>query len=351
MTGRDDKLPSVLVLAQDGRTAPLRTLMGSADLDQKNIPGLRALLSSCLGLVTVEASSSTVRLVHFTLQEHLLSSLTLFHSPHSTIAEVCLTYLNFECIRDISPTLYRFPPKFPFLEYAILFWGKHARMGMTENVKILALKLLDRFDQHISAQTLVYRYLCKARIVREDFIRAEGLPGFTGLHGVAFIGIVEIVAAVLGMKEWDVNATDFMGSTALAWAARKGNEEVVKMLLEREDVNASQAETKFVHNTPLLLAAEEGHGGLVKMILEREGVNPNQGDINHKTPLSLAATRGHEGIVQILLECEEVNPDQADTKYGRTPFSWAAGRGNEGVVKMLLERKEVNPDQADTKYG
>ena len=26
MTGRDDKLPSVLVLAQDGRTAPLRTL-------------------------------------------------------------------------------------------------------------------------------------------------------------------------------------------------------------------------------------------------------------------------------------------------------------------------------------
>ena len=26
MTGRDDKLPSVLVLAQDGWTAPLRTL-------------------------------------------------------------------------------------------------------------------------------------------------------------------------------------------------------------------------------------------------------------------------------------------------------------------------------------
>ena len=26
MTGRDDKLPYILVLAQDGRTAPLRTL-------------------------------------------------------------------------------------------------------------------------------------------------------------------------------------------------------------------------------------------------------------------------------------------------------------------------------------
>ena len=31
MTGRDDKLPSVLVLAQDGRTAPLRTLVSIPD--------------------------------------------------------------------------------------------------------------------------------------------------------------------------------------------------------------------------------------------------------------------------------------------------------------------------------
>jgi hypothetical protein len=45
--------------------------IGSADLDPENVPALRTLLSSCLGLVTVEASSSTVRLVHFTLQEHL----------------------------------------------------------------------------------------------------------------------------------------------------------------------------------------------------------------------------------------------------------------------------------------
>ena len=70
--------------------------MGSRDLDSKKVPALRTLLSSCLGLVTIEASSSTVRLVHFTLQENLLSDPTLIPSPHSTIAEVCLTYLNFE---------------------------------------------------------------------------------------------------------------------------------------------------------------------------------------------------------------------------------------------------------------
>ena len=59
--------------------------IGSANLDQENVPALRTLVASCLGLVIVEAFSSTVRLVHFTLQEHLSSDPTLFHSPHSAI--------------------------------------------------------------------------------------------------------------------------------------------------------------------------------------------------------------------------------------------------------------------------
>ena len=133
---------------------------GSADLDPNNVPALRTLLASCLGLVTVEASSSTVRLVHFTLQEHLLNNLTLFHSPHATIAEVCLTYLNFVSVRDRSPTLFSAfsaPAMLPLLEYASFYWGKHARMAMTENIKTLALRFLDRFDEHISAQLLLFR--------------------------------------------------------------------------------------------------------------------------------------------------------------------------------------------------
>jgi len=72
--------------------------IGSADPDPENVPALRTLVSSCLGLVTVEASSSIVRLVHLTLQEYLSRHPGLFHSPHSTIAEVCLTYLNFGCV-------------------------------------------------------------------------------------------------------------------------------------------------------------------------------------------------------------------------------------------------------------
>ena len=321
---------------------------GSADLDLENVPALRTLVTSCLGLVTVEESSSTVRLVHFTLQEHLLNDPTLFNSPHSAIAEVCLTYLNFGSVRDLSLTLRSTPSTTPFLEYASVCWGRHTKRGMTEDVKILALRLLDRFDEHISAQLLLH--FDRSESLDRWFNRDEGPTGFTGLHGVAFLGVVEIVTAILDMKEWDVNAADCMGSTALIWAAVRGYEGVVKMLLEREDVNLNQPDT-YNGRTPLSWAANKGHEGVVKMLLKREDVNPNKADPKYgQTPLSLAAGRGYEGVVKMLLERADVNPDQAP-KHGRTPLSWAAESGHEGVVKMLFVREDVNPNQADTFYG
>ena len=186
-------------------------------------------------------------------------------------------------------------------------------MGLTENIKILALRLLDRFDEHISAQLLLLYSWDTFSDPRFDW--TKGPIGFTGLHGVAFLGLVEIAAAVLDMKEWDVNVADRMGSTALTWAAMRGYSGVVKMFLERKDVNPNQGDTKS-GRTPLLWAAGKGHGGIVKMFLEREDVNPNQ----------------------------------ADTEPGKTPLLWATEEGNLGIAMMLLERADVNPNQADAEY-
>ena len=289
--------------------------IGSTDPDLENIPALRTLLSSCLGLVTVEASSSTVRLVHFTLQEHLLSDAGLLHTPHSTIAEVCLTYLNFGCIRDISLTVCSAFPEAPLLEYASHYWWKHAKLGMTENVKILALRLLHRFDKHISTLLLLLRGYQDTVWGSYSGRAAEGPLGFTGLHAVVFLEALELVAPVLEVKEWDVNAVDCTGSTPLTWAARGGKNEVVGVLLERVDVNPNKADTKY-----------------------------------GQTPLSWAAGMGHEEVVRVLLGREDLNPNLADTKYGGTPLSRAAGNGHAGVVKILLEQEDVNPDQTDTEY-
>ena len=288
--------------------------------------------------------------MHFTLREHLSSDPTLLYSSHSIIAEVCLTYLNFEQVRDLSPNLGSAPSTMPLLEYASCYWGKHVRRKMTDNAKQLALKLLGRFDEHISAQLLLLHY-DQTRSSGPHFSSTRGPTGFTGLHGVAFFGIADIVAAVLEVKEWDVNAADCMGSTALTWATRRGQEETVKALLKRKDINPNIVETQD-GRTPLILAAENGYEGLVKMLLKRRDTNPNTVDTKYcRTPLMSAIEHGHERVVIVLLEREDVNADQTCTKCGRTPLSLAAEWGNERVIKMFLGRVDINPNTVDTKYG
>ena len=358
--------------------------LGSRDLDLENIPALRTLLASSLGLVTVEVSSSTVRLVHFTLQEHLLSDSTLFHSPHSTIAEVCLTYLNYQCVRDLSPTLRSPPAAMPLLEYASYYWGEHTRGEVTENVKILALRLLDKFDEHISAQLIsLAQYTLEKYRFTPQFNCQGGPIGFTGLHGAAFLGIVAIFSAVLEMKEWDVNAKDNASCTPLMWAAIRGHGGVVKMLLGRGDVNPDLAGSRWnwsplmwaiakkdegvvkvflerrglnsdqassVYDQAVLLhAAAYGHEGVVKMILEREDISPNQVPGESHTPLALAAVWGHEEVVKMCLERKDINPNIAGTDKGYTPLAAAAAKGHEGIVKMLLDRKDIRIDIQDHK--
>jgi len=315
---------------------------GSTYLNIRNIPAIETLLACSLGLVTVEKSSSTIRLVHYTLQEYLFYNSHLFIKPHSAIAEVCLTYLNFPHIRSFSPALRSIPPTAPFVEYASCHWGAHARRETTESVKTLALKVLDGYDRHISSKMLLLRGMS----FWDRPLDLEDCPTrFTGLHGAAYLGCGEITVALLEMNKWDVQATDLKGNTAISWAARRGHEGVVKILVEQGGINPDAPDE--YGRTPFLLAAENGHEGVVKILLERD-VNPNTADIQFgRTPLSFAAGNGHEGVVRVLLERDDVDLGAAHPRLGWTPLSWAARNGHEGVVRILLGRSDLNPDKPD----
>jgi len=316
--------------------------IGSTDLDVENVPTIRTLIGSSLGLITVEASSSIVRLVHFTLQEYISSNPSLFQSPHSMIAEVCLTYLNFRCVRELSPSLASAPPPVPFVEYASCYWGKHTGKEKTESATQLALLLLVRYEEHIASRLLLLHYY-KYRDWENPNGKRFRSKGFTGLHGAAFHGIGEIFAALLATKEWSINERDNMGRTALSWAAGGGHENVVKILLRLMDIDPNAADTEY-GRTPLWWAAERGHEGVVRMLLERMDINPNTTDKGYGgTPLWRAAERGREGLARMLLGREDINPNTADTTYGRTPLWWAARHHHEGIARMLLEREGINP--------
>ena len=226
-------------------------------MNTHNVPAIETLLACSLGLITVEKSSSTVRPIHYTLKEGLSHNPNMFPKPHSMIAEVCLTYLNFCHIRDLSPALRSVPSTAPFTEYASCYWGTHARRETTESVKMLAVKLLDRYDKHISSKMLL---LHGTSFFDRPFDQDDTPRGFTGLHGAAYLGCMEITVALLEMNKWDAQATDSHGNTAVAWAARRGHERVLRILLERNGINPTKSDTKYLP-TLLSWAAKNGHEG------------------------------------------------------------------------------------------
>ena len=61
--------------------------IGSPNFNTDNVPSIGTLLACCHGLVVVDKEASTVRLIHFTLQEYLRAHSELFGTSHSTMAE------------------------------------------------------------------------------------------------------------------------------------------------------------------------------------------------------------------------------------------------------------------------
>jgi len=126
--------------------------IGSNDLNGDDIPAISTLLSCCQGLATIEKGTSTIRFIHHTLQEYLCTHPDLFDKAHSTMAETCWTYLNFQHVKDLSVGSPPEPHGTPFLEYSSLYWGTHMRMEVSDRSGTFALRLLDRFDGHISVK-------------------------------------------------------------------------------------------------------------------------------------------------------------------------------------------------------
>ena len=318
----------------------LAVRLGSTDFNTDNVSSISTLVGCCQGLITVDKGASTVRLIHFTLQEYLSSHLDIFNRPHSAMAEICLTYLNSQQVKALPTAPSSDTQTTPFLGYCSVYWGVHAKRELSDCARLLALELLKGCYNPISTKFLLAQVKHFGVYARH----LTTLSPFSGLHCASFFGIVEVVVGLIEMG-YDISEGDFFGRTPLAWAAHNGHEEVVKILLGREEVDPDKLDLDG--HTPLSLAAWNGHEGVVKILLGREEVNPDKPNNNGQSPLSLAAWDGHEGVVRILLDQEEVNPDKPN-KDGRAPLWHAALNGHEGVVKILLEREEVNPDRPDT---
>jgi ankyrin repeat protein len=149
----------------------------------------------------------------------------------------------------------------------------------------------------------------------------------------AMNGDREAVRALL-KKGLDVNEAQGDGTTALHWAAMKGDADLAQMLIYA-GANL-RATTRIGAYTPLYLAARGGQSAVVA-VLVAAGADVKGTTSNGTTPLMIAAAAGDTKTVQTLVENgSDINAK--DEARGETPLMFAAGFNRADVVKMLLAR-------------
>jgi ankyrin repeat protein len=163
----------------------------------------------------------------------------------------------------------------------------------------------------------------------------------SALHRAARNGY-KIIIEELVQCGADILLKNMKGHTAFSLAVEKGRQEAAMFLLQNKDFKIEDREMveilvdKFpsAREELLIWAAARGHEAVVKLLLEK-GANVDTADEKSQTPLSYAAAHGHEGIVKLLLATEKVDVDSKD-KDSRTPLSRATARGHEGIIKLLV---------------
>lgn len=122
-----------------------------------------------------------------------------------------------------------------------------------------------------------------------------------------------------------------VGPTAANLAAAAGHKEIVAILIERgADIEARD----LLGRTPLILAAEK-HESTAELLLLK-GARVDAMDDDGGTPLMAASRGGFRALVGKILDTRAGIDDK--DKHGRTALMYAAVEGHQRVVRMLLDR-------------
>ncbi|KAH0605668.1 uncharacterized protein H6S33_004890 [Morchella sextelata] len=112
----------------------------------------------------------------------------------------------------------------------------------------------------------------------------------------------------------------------LKMAAFYGNEDALRLLLDREDVSANMCSDREIAS-PLYIAAYNGHHLIVESLLRREEADVNRCWSHGSTPLYIASERGDDKVVELLLQSPDILVNQPrDTDFS-TPLHAAVGWG------------------------
>ncbi|XP_011499818.1 PREDICTED: GA-binding protein subunit beta-2 [Ceratosolen solmsi marchali] len=129
--------------------------------------------------------------------------------------------------------------------------------------------------------------------------------------------------------------TDWLGTSALHFAAQNNHTETAEVLL-RAGISRD-ARTK-VDRTPLHMAAYEGHHEMAQLLLNY-GAEVDSRDMLKMTPLHWSIEKEHAEVMLVLLE-HGADPN-SNSKFNKTPVSLALEHDRLDLVDMLQQEREV----------
>lgn len=361
------------------------------EIEEDNIPSSEIIISSCAGLVTLDEQGGIVRLVHQTTQEFFNKRKSyLFPEADAEITNTCVRYLGLDQVQRLIRNHTRCIPswrkpyhfesfafkdlrksKFPFCEYAVLYWGHHA-----ENCDTL---------QENAVHLLKSREMLQSLAIISRDLTGEDVPS-AGAHLAASFGLLQVFKDRL-LPADEISFVDREEQSILSWAAHRGHVKLIAHILEEDTLQLKRrhdrgriepfhlalfkavelshldAVGRLLHfasvedidfesaNGPSLLYLCIGQRDvtMIRLLLERsrhllssfqkptsaKGVKLEKMDSYHGTPLAFAACKGLDEAVQLFLD-HGANIEALDST-GRNALSRAVQSGHVSTVKVLLQ--------------
>lgn len=171
------------------------------------------------------------------------------------------------------------------------------------------------------------------------------------LRKAAELGWADMLQLILSFNCVDPNAKSRdTGVSPLLVAIQQGHEHIVRVLINRDDVQPFA----FHEKEPLLgtgklcpirRAILGDHGGILNLLLDRYNLSPNTALKSHWSILRAACAANRESAVRSLLQRVDVDPNhRMDPETDATPLYTACDRNNESIMQALLNHKLTDPN-------
>lgn len=320
---------------------------GMKEIGKDYILSGKVLTSMSAGMVIID-ESEYVRLTHETAEGYFKEKRkVLFPAGETEIAESCIAYLQLE-VFDQGPCTGPDEAKgfeerwkvHPFLGYAALYWGNHAKRSHPDIVTPQAMMFL-RNASHLAASVQALWYTDTQSADSWD-VQGE----VAALHIAAFFGLTDIVSSLL-FEGADASARDSFGTTPLIYAASKGHADVVDILLR---AGAPASDICGRGSTALHRASKQGHTEAVgRLLKERDvAVNALWTSWSHRSALMMACSGGHTEVVKLLLTRTDIEINQeTPTPRGWTALFFAGDMDYKEIVELLLKHPRIEVDHQD----